>query len=506
MSMDTFQELQQIFRLYYSRPTTDFAQPKKKIRRVVSASSVPASTRLTASDALGIFDHGSPRPSDIQPTRKHVLPGSEPTAKRCKRVLSEFSSRSLSSLCDSRDMPSDRESMNPLWLVTYQDSPTASAKADGVSLLPLHATTLLQTPGGYAGSGQDPCVSPTGTSGSTSMAAATAAALTAAAMAAAASNTGLDDSFDSPSLHHLSQFLPSTIVGQRPYIPGSTCSIMPFGSSAISGQQNTISAFATATGATPDRFPDEILQMHSQQLFPSDQSSCSISSDTPGAAAMNRLYSDMCLAELAGGGYLPIATTWDKIATDSFEEVGRDTEACVDHGLASLVETAQSPLASSNPTAQVFAALDQRTPDVPCLGPPQAHHTGRINAAMSPRTDVTASSQTTIASTVLGESARGYAAQSAPPVLADLRQALGTGEPAKASCGRASDAECLAPLATSQPELWQQVLGESSSWLSGLDSVLGSAPSASLLPVQSAAGNDSGDWYSAFVRYLQGVE
>ncbi|ORX72006.1 hypothetical protein DL89DRAFT_105651 [Linderina pennispora] len=144
------------------------------------------------------------------------------------------------------------------------------------------------------------------------MAAATAAALTAAAMAAAASNTGLDDSFDSPSLHHLSQFLPNTIVGQRPYIPGSTCSIMPFGSSAISGQQNTISAFATATGATPDRFPDEILQMHSQQLFPSDQSSCSISSDAPGAAAMNRLYSDMCLAELTGGGYLPIATTWDK--------------------------------------------------------------------------------------------------------------------------------------------------------------------------------------------------
>ncbi|ORX72005.1 hypothetical protein DL89DRAFT_105650 [Linderina pennispora] len=88
MSMDTFQELQQIFRLYYSRPTTDFAQPKKKIRRVVSASSVPASTRLTASDALGIFDHGSPRPSDIPPTRKHALPGSEPAAKRCKRVLS----------------------------------------------------------------------------------------------------------------------------------------------------------------------------------------------------------------------------------------------------------------------------------------------------------------------------------------------------------------------------------------------------------------------------------
>lgn len=96
MDIPTFQELQNILRLYYSRPTTEFGQPKNKVRRVASTSNVPTA------GSLGIYKSPSSL-SSSQPLgrRKRGLQGApEHLSKKCRRVVSELPPSSLSLLTE----------------------------------------------------------------------------------------------------------------------------------------------------------------------------------------------------------------------------------------------------------------------------------------------------------------------------------------------------------------------------------------------------------------------
>ncbi|KAJ2831044.1 hypothetical protein GGI24_001716 [Coemansia furcata] len=112
MSMDSFDELQTVLRLFYSRPSTAFGQPKKKLRRVVSTSNASIADRLAAVESLGICNGATsqPCPDSRVSERKHDLDATpEYPVKRCRRVVSELPPTSLGSLFEnsSDDPPPD---------------------------------------------------------------------------------------------------------------------------------------------------------------------------------------------------------------------------------------------------------------------------------------------------------------------------------------------------------------------------------------------------------------
>ncbi|KAJ2469994.1 hypothetical protein GGI02_003238 [Coemansia sp. RSA 2322] len=101
--MPCFNELQTVLRLFYSRPSTAFGQPKKKLRRVVSTSNVLMGEARGPASALGVHGQNMSQlgNSDLASERKHDLEAApEHQAKRCRRVVSELPPKSLSSLLD----------------------------------------------------------------------------------------------------------------------------------------------------------------------------------------------------------------------------------------------------------------------------------------------------------------------------------------------------------------------------------------------------------------------
>ncbi|KAJ1908137.1 hypothetical protein LPJ81_000298 [Coemansia sp. IMI 209127] len=99
IDMETFQDIQTVFRLHYSRPNTGYGN-LKKTRRVVSTSNVGpnADKSVPSCNSLGIYGDSSEFSSvkGLNATRKHSMPASlSNPAKRFRRVVSELPPSSL---------------------------------------------------------------------------------------------------------------------------------------------------------------------------------------------------------------------------------------------------------------------------------------------------------------------------------------------------------------------------------------------------------------------------
>ncbi|KAJ2509737.1 hypothetical protein H4217_008197 [Coemansia sp. RSA 1939] len=99
MNMETFLDIQTVFRLHYSRPNTGHGNIKKT-RRIVSAGTARTSMdkEIASCNSLGLYQTTS-TPSEIKDSstaRKHSMPGLLISpAKRCRRVVSELPPSSL---------------------------------------------------------------------------------------------------------------------------------------------------------------------------------------------------------------------------------------------------------------------------------------------------------------------------------------------------------------------------------------------------------------------------
>ncbi|KAJ2869401.1 hypothetical protein GGI22_000282 [Coemansia erecta] len=99
MDMETFQDIQTVFRLHYSRPNTGYGN-LKKTRRVVSTSNarLNADKSIPSCNSLGIYGDSSEcaNAKGLNATRKHSMPASlSNPAKRFRRVVSELPPSSL---------------------------------------------------------------------------------------------------------------------------------------------------------------------------------------------------------------------------------------------------------------------------------------------------------------------------------------------------------------------------------------------------------------------------
>ncbi|KAJ1664273.1 hypothetical protein EV178_004244 [Coemansia sp. RSA 1646] len=121
MDMETFQDIQTVFRLHYSRPNTGFGN-LKKTRRAVSSSNIRPNVdkSIPSYDSLGIYQDSSDMSSAKDPSamRKHSMPSSLPNpAKRFRRVVSELPRSSLGLLLtpnaiESPTLMNDSENAN----------------------------------------------------------------------------------------------------------------------------------------------------------------------------------------------------------------------------------------------------------------------------------------------------------------------------------------------------------------------------------------------------------
>ncbi|KAJ2742228.1 hypothetical protein GGI20_004635 [Coemansia sp. BCRC 34301] len=151
MTMDSFNDLQTVLRLHYSRPSTAFGQPKKKLRRVVSTSNVSVASRLATVDSLGIRSTAvtsQPCLDDQASERKHNLDDTtlDHPAKRYRRVVSELPPTSLGLLfeCGS-DGPSldfSDASSAPFWSLDCRENVAGTPVASDQS--PMRQLTFEQ--------------------------------------------------------------------------------------------------------------------------------------------------------------------------------------------------------------------------------------------------------------------------------------------------------------------------------------------------------------------------
>ncbi|KAJ2080895.1 hypothetical protein H4R24_002733 [Coemansia sp. RSA 988] len=111
MPMSEFEQLQVMFRHFYSRTASDPKPSKKRVRRVVSTSIVPVSCSAPPRYSLGIHSE-TPSISATSTTttdmRKRSYPWTESSpTKRCRRVVSELPSLSFGPFRDHSDELSD---------------------------------------------------------------------------------------------------------------------------------------------------------------------------------------------------------------------------------------------------------------------------------------------------------------------------------------------------------------------------------------------------------------
>ncbi|PIA18765.1 hypothetical protein COEREDRAFT_6465 [Coemansia reversa NRRL 1564] len=116
MPMIEFEQLQIMFRHFYSRTTSDLKPSKKRVRRVVSASNVSVSHSAPPRCSLGIHSETSSMSSTATAAanvRKRSPPwvGSSPS-KRCRRVVSEMPPLSSGLFRDYSDDLSDAPTLD----------------------------------------------------------------------------------------------------------------------------------------------------------------------------------------------------------------------------------------------------------------------------------------------------------------------------------------------------------------------------------------------------------
>ncbi|KAJ2488843.1 hypothetical protein IWW37_004471 [Coemansia sp. RSA 2050] len=260
MSMESFDELQTVLRLFYSRPSTAFGQPKKKLRRVASTSSASVADRLAGIGSLGVHSAATsqPSPDGRIGERKHVLDATpENPAKRCRRVVSELPPASLGSLfeCGCDDAPLDfaDASTAPFWALDCTEqiisTPTASDQSTVLQLalqqpvpMDMCLPLLLQTIDGPA--------HPSAGMYDLSLAAThgvSAATLSAATMAAMA---GFEEALSSPMVH-ATEYMPMPAAARDSPFDFVALGFMPTLNSSLIQPTcaEMMSAFAAAAAA-----------------------------------------------------------------------------------------------------------------------------------------------------------------------------------------------------------------------------------------------------------------
>ncbi|KAI8320071.1 hypothetical protein GQ54DRAFT_312994 [Martensiomyces pterosporus] len=342
MDMATFQDLQMVFRMYYSRPTTEFGQPKKKIRRVVSTSNALSDHQFAANDALGIYQTCTPlsEGDGLSHGRKHGSQDSvDYPAKRCRRVVSELpcsvQTPFLECTTDKTPLAALGPRMQPVWLGQLQGPPglNTPTPADQLlahhhhqSVLPAHPPVSVQAPmflqpfDDAIHPGHGGCDSPSSMPNNPSV----AAALTAAAMAAVA---GFEDALSSPMLSS-PRFLQGSAPGPHSFGPRIPSNTLPFNrGTAISASVNNISAFAAAAGSGCRS--EELV--HSSIGHPFGAEGSQAFTETIG-----KYYTDMCLGD-APAGCVPFYV-WNKVSAEGYADggvvAGSSVEGLLDPSLA----------------------------------------------------------------------------------------------------------------------------------------------------------------------------
>ncbi|KAJ2864188.1 hypothetical protein GGH94_003092 [Coemansia aciculifera] len=260
MSMDSFDELQTVLRLFYSRPSTAFGQPKKKLRRVVSTSNVSMGDRLATIDSLGVHNATTSQPSSDERTseRKHDLEDPpEYPVKRCRRVVSELPPTSLSSLfeysCEDAPLDFSDASTAPFWTLDCGErivgTPTALDQSSAHQLALQQAGSIdmclpLLLPAFDAAIHPSPSLYQLSVAAVHGVSAATLSAATMAAMA------GFEEALSSPMVH-ATECMPMSGAVRDNSFGFVTSGFMPtFHSSAIQPVcAEMMSAFAAAAAA-----------------------------------------------------------------------------------------------------------------------------------------------------------------------------------------------------------------------------------------------------------------
>ncbi|KAJ2416944.1 hypothetical protein GGI10_000588 [Coemansia sp. RSA 2530] len=265
MSMESFDELRTVLRLFYSRPSTAFGQPKKKLRRVVSTSSASIADRLAVVGSLGVHSAATsqPCPDGRVGARKHGLDATpENSAKRCRRVVSELPLASLGSLfeygCDDSPLDFADASTASFWALDCAEqlisTPTASGQPAAHQLalqqpgpIDMRLPLLLPTIDGPAHPGSSMYDLSLATAHGVS-----AATLSAATMAAMA---GFEEALSSP-MAHATEYMPMpAAVGDNPFDFVALGFMPTLNSSAIQPTcAEMMSAFAAAAAAASSAY------------------------------------------------------------------------------------------------------------------------------------------------------------------------------------------------------------------------------------------------------------
>ncbi|KAJ2262803.1 hypothetical protein GGI01_001254 [Coemansia sp. RSA 376] len=275
MSMDSFDELQTVLRLFYSRPSTAFGQPKKKLRRVVSTSNVSMAERLATIESLGVHSAATSQPSSKGQTseRKHALDATpEYPVKRCRRVVSELPPTTLSSLFEygGEDAPLDFSDVGttPFWTLDSAErivgTPTASDQCSAQHLGLQQAGSIdmclpLLLPTFDAAIHPSPSLYELSAAAAHGVSCATLSAATLAAMA------GFEEALSSPMVHAAECMPMSTAVRDSSFGFVSSGFMPTFHSGAIQPAcAEMMSAFAAAAAAaatSPAYSPDDPLRV-----------------------------------------------------------------------------------------------------------------------------------------------------------------------------------------------------------------------------------------------------
>ncbi|KAJ2556249.1 hypothetical protein EV175_002084 [Coemansia sp. RSA 1933] len=271
MDMETFQEIQTVFRLHYSRPTTGFGN-QKKTRRVVSTSNVSKS--VPSCDSLGIYKDSNAK--DPGATRKHSMPASlSNPAKRFRRVVSELPPSSLGLLLapsaiespslvndiDSNAAPSSHGALvgcgkaNPSFDPPYPDSEDMPLSQS--SMFPSQEESIVQHPLNMVPQCGLSSETYGITNGADSSADSTAAAFMMATIAAMGGYEGLSGS--GATANSMDQSICTDVLKASGFDTATQTNIIPLNSEQATPAPplDMVSAFSAASGATC--FPSELV-------------------------------------------------------------------------------------------------------------------------------------------------------------------------------------------------------------------------------------------------------
>ncbi|KAJ1965731.1 hypothetical protein GGI12_000559 [Dipsacomyces acuminosporus] len=376
MDMNTFQELQTVFRMYYSRPTTEFGQPKKKIRRVVSTSNVPASMQFSSGSGLGIEEPALQAESDTssQEKKRGAHGPSKRSAKRSRRVVSELPSSLTASLaeCTADEAAASPfgQGMQSTWAGQIHEPQIHNSIGDDANNqpgtpvdpllayrvlsshtpVPVHAPMFFQPP-------FEDAIQPGACSNSSNNVASCgspsfmpthnqslAVSLTAVAISAM---SGFDESLGSP-MHSSPQFIQNPAYDPLPLAHGIPSGVLPFSAGAMGSMlpasEEDVSAFASA--AVSSNYQPEAMgnpfAVDGSHEFP----------DT-----LKKYYTDAYLTD-ASAGCVPLYE-WSKAAPDTCED-----EVCTISNAEGLADPNLVPLGASDAVLAVPAAAELAETDI----------------------------------------------------------------------------------------------------------------------------------------------